>query len=431
LYRNNQKINKSMAKFKRLTHKFKRPSHLLLALVLLVAVAIPALRMEKARAYNLITTRSITMSNSSSGTLADGQNVVYKVQFTSVTVAASVGSVVIEFCQNNPIIEDTCSTGTSNSFGFNDNFNTLAFNGAQAGITDLTVNTTNSTANRLVLTRSGGAQAVTAGTGISFALGNGTTNGFTNPTDTNDTTAGQQVGSFFARISTHSSTDGTGAPGTRVDAGGIALSTTQSVTVTSKVQERLQFCVFTSASCAGGGGTVTLGDTNGVLDPAGPYVDKNTKYEILTNASQGADIRIKGGTLKTGTFTIDPSGTPSGSNTTASASAAGTEQFGLCNYTDTSTDPGLTPDTLYNGGGNCSTTSQTAGTGTPGGASTATFAFSQDATLGTTSTYGSVIAHKTPGVLSRGIVSLIGNISLTTEAGVYTTTLNFIATGIY
>src|SRR5690606_3504730 len=150
------------------------------------------------------------------------------------------------------------------------------------------------------------------------------------------------------------------------------------------VQEKLTFCVYTSAAnyadCTGvTGSAVTLGDTNGVLDTAGPYVDKTTKYNIATNASVDAVIRVKGDTLETGSFAIDAIGGAS------VASATGTEQFGLCTYTDASSTDTLTldPDSPY-AHANCSATTQTAGTGSTGGTGGAQFAFD---TAQTTSTY--------------------------------------------
>jgi len=170
---------------------------------------------------------------------------------------------------------------------------------------------------------------------------------------------------------------------------------------------------------------VTLGDTNGVLDTAGPYVDKNTKYNVATNASQGVAIRIKGDTLATGSFSIAPVGAA------AAASSAGSEQFGFCTYRDTGGgSTGLSGTTPYDSA-NCSTTTQSAGTGTPGGVGTAQFAFDNNASTGTMSTYGQQFASKAAGDFSTGVIAFVGNIANTTEAGIYSTVLTFVATGTY
>ncbi len=402
------------------TEKLRQHVSLAVIAVLLVASITPALIAKKASAYGLVTERFIKMSSSADGTIAAGQDVTYQVGFKPAT-STTVGGMVVTFCSNSPIIGDTCTAPT----GFNTNFATLAL-ANQVTVAGFAIDTTNSTANTVVLTN-GTPQALTAGVAVSFDLGStGGSDGLTNPTNVNTT--------FYARILTYdtdvhaqryvANISGSGpfapAPGPgNIDAGGIALSTAEQITITSKVQERLTFCVYTGVNCAAGGAAVTLGDTNGVLDPAGPYVDKNTQYDVATNASVGVAIRIKGDTLKSGSFDITAIGN------TAAASNPGNEQFGFCSYQTTGS--GLTPAAPYDNA-NCNTTTQTAGTGTPGGAGTGQFAFN---TTNTTSTYGDVFANKIAGSTSSGVIAFIGNISNTTEAGIYATTLTFIATGTY
>ncbi len=391
------------------TDKLRQHVSLAVVAVLLVASITPLLVSKKASAYSLVTERFIKMSSSANG----ATDVTYQVGFKPAT-STTVGGIVVTFCSNSPIIGDACTAPS----GFNSNFAALAI-ANQVTLAGFSVDTTNSTVNTVVLTN-GTPQALTAGTALSFDLGStGGSDGITNPTTTNQT--------FYARILTYD-TDahaqaypaGAPAPGTgNIDAGGIALSTAAQITITSKVQERLTFCVYTGVNCAAGGTAVALGDTNGVLDPAGPYVDKNTQYDVATNASQGVAIRIKGDTLKSGSFDVAAIGN------TAAASNPGNEQFGFCSYQATGT--GLTPAAPYDNA-NCNTTTQTAGTGTPGGAGTAQFAFN---TTNTTSTYGDTFANKVAGSTSSGVLAFIGNISNTTEAGIYTTTLTFIATGTY
>jgi hypothetical protein len=197
------------------------------------------------------------------------------------------------------------------------------------------------------------------------------------------------------------------------------------------VQERLVFCVYTTGvgdDCVGGdetGNAIILGDTNGVLDPGGAFVNKEAKFSVTTNATSNAVVNIKGTTLTSGGNSIT-------ANTAATASVPGSEQFGLCVYQSAGT--GMTIDTLYDGdlAGNTSTdctgTTDTAGTGTPGGDNSAEFAFD---TASTTGTYGDTIVTKPAGAYSTATFAFIGNISNTTEAGIYTTVLTFIATGSY
>lgn len=430
-----------------LTAKLKQPVTLAVAALLLMASTMPLLARQKANAYGLLSGREIRMSSSASGATSAGQDATYLVRATT-PANATIGSIAIEFCSNSPIIGDSCTAPA----GFDINEAGLSIPaGSQTGITDWSV-TPNaaSTANVVVLTRT--ASNFNAGT-FTLELGSsGGADGITNPSTTNTT--------FYARILTFldADDDGNGCSGVddsavcypttaisnnSTDAGGIALSTAAQITVTAKVQERLTFCVYTSAvnftDCtAVSGNAVTLGDTNGVLSDQGPFVDKNTKYNVSTNASSGVSIRAKGATLTSGSFTINGMGAATGNTSTT-----GSEEFGFCTYRDTGGgSAGLTPASPYDHA-QCSATTQTAGTGSTGGAGTAEFAFDTSTACGATASaadfgennlgcrYGDVIATKTAGAQSTGVIAFIGNIATTTEPGIYTSTLTFIATGIY
>jgi hypothetical protein len=76
-----------------------------------------------------------------------------------------------------------------------------------------------------------------------------------------------------------------------------------------------------------------------------------------------------------------------------------------------------------------SQTSQSSGTGTTGGAGTATFGFNVASVSG--STGDTLATFPSAGSFATGDVAFLGNISSTTPAGIYRTTLNFIATGTY
>ena len=67
-------------------------------------------------------------------------------------------------------------------------------------------------------------------------------------------------------------------------------------------------------------------------------------------------------------------------------------------------------------------------TGSFGGAGTAQFAFD---TTATTATTGDTIASKPAGNTSTATMVFLGNIAFTTEAGIYQTTLTYVATGQY
>jgi len=413
-----------------LAEKLRRPKALAAAALLVIASLIP-LAQQKANAYGLLSQRKITISTSANG----ATDVFYDVSFNTSTNNATIQGIVVDFCSNSPIIGDACTPPT----GFDTNEAGVAL-ASQSGVNTFTLNAATTT-NKLVLTRATAMTNVSANTNVQLVFGSaGGADGLTNPTTTNTT--------YYARIIVFTTDTGATAydsatagpanvnnPGAQpvpvVDAGGIALSTAAQITITSKVQEKLTFCIYTSAAnytgCGGVTGTaVTLGDANGVLDTAGPYVDKTTKYNIATNASVGATIRVRGDTLKTGSFDIAPFGAA------ANASTAGSEEFGFCNYMDpSSTSSNLTATSPY-GDTNCNTTTQTAGlAGGTGGVGTAQFAFDTDPGTGTMSTYGDAFAQKPAGDFSTGIIAFAGNIANTTEAGIYTTTLTFIATGTY
>jgi hypothetical protein len=404
-----------------LVEKLKKPSSLAIVAALLMASILPAVISAKAHAYGLLGSRFIEMSSSKQ---AD-TDVQYNVSF-NVATAGAIGGVVVDFCGDSPIIGDTCTAPT----GFDVNEATLNIASPSAAFTSpspaFSINAATDT-NTLIYTSTAGTSSQSSGTTLTFTLGDGTAgHGVTNPNTTNTT--------FYARILTfdtaanaaaYSSTAANGGTGA-IDAGGVALSTANQITVTSKVQERLAFCVYTGANCAAGGSSVALGNDKGVLDPNGAFVDKNTKYDVSTNAANGVTIRLKGDTLVSGSFNISAIGG------TATASSPGSEQFGLCTYQ--STGSGLTPDNLYDGDSAgttstaCTGTTQTAGTASTGGDNSAAFAFD---TTNTNTTYGQPIATKTAGTSSTGVISFIGNISNTTEAAIYTTTLTFVATGTY
>lgn len=357
------------------------------AIVLLAAVvaALPA----RANAYAQVSSRSIVMSHSAP--LAT--NVAYQVNFTTVTAGQTVGSVVLEICQNSPIIGDTCTAPADFDF----NKSTLSINNVTGNITGLSVDTTDSTANRIVLTRSSGTVANGA---VSFTLGNGTTNGITNTST---------LGTFYARILVVTSTTGAvsgGDENNATDAGGVALSTANQLLVTAKVQEALTFCIYTDVDCATGGNAVNLGDENGVLASNSTTYTANASFDIASNAVAGVSVRLKGDTLKSGPFSIDPAG----ASCTLDSTSTATELFGLRMST-------LGTDTTADAPYDCAS-------GRHG--------LNTNNTIGTTSLFGQQIAH-TAGATDvvTSTIEFAAKSANTSEAGVYTTTLTLIATATY
>jgi hypothetical protein len=271
------------------------------------------------------------------------------------------------------------------------------------------------------------------------------------------------TGSLYARIYTfttasaattfaagsYSSGSYSTASASIIDAGGDALYITSSISITAKVQEYLQFCIYTAqgtsgtspnSPCSQTGSSVTLGqNSQGVLSTSNPSVDSSTRFDVATNATGYAAITFTGTPLRLGATSnyieaSSVSGTGSTGNT-AYASSAGTNQFGLCVAAATgtyaasgysSTDLQLTSlpngNNTYNNA-SCPTTWAQYQTST---SASYGFNITQLAT-----TYGDLLAMQHPGTGSTGIISFLANVSPTQVAGIYTTSLNFVASGTY
>jgi hypothetical protein len=369
------------------------------AVVLSVAATLPVLVPQSAGAAQL-SARSIKLSSSASG----ATDTVYSIGFTP-TVTTAIKGIVIDFCSNSPIIGDSC-TALSGS-GFNTNFASLAL-ANQTNISGFAVDTTNSTASRVILTNAGGGVVTTTPATVDLGTGTGASNGITNPTTTNT--------SFYARIFTYNTVAGaqgyaSATPGTHLDDGGVALSTAAQLTVTAKVQETLVFCVYTNANCAGGGTAVTLGDANGVLSNTAQSYQSTAKFQLASNAQTGVNVRMKGDTLcRVAGSCVASSNTitSQGSSCTADSTTTTVEQFGVRVST---AGTGITASAPYN----CAAGQHSfdvANTNTTFGQSIATTAAPNDPTVDTTMEFSAKAAT-------------------TTEAGIYTSTLTFIATGTY
>ncbi len=394
--------------------KLRRSTSVAAAALLILASFVPLLVHRSASAYTLLGEREIRLSTSEGGAAGVSYLVNYEVPDTS-----DIGGIVVAFCAESPIIGDEdCAVPA----GFSLDSATVDDAGGDVDLSTFGAVFSNEANGGAAVDNTltfSAASAVTpaAGNEVEFTIEN-----VTNPTDTN--------GTFYARImvyETEAAANGYDLATVNPDqAGGIALSTAELITIEAKVQERITFCVYTSAidytdcSTVDANDPVALGDpVTGVLDSNAESISKDAKFNITTNAGAGATIRMAGTTLETGGFSIDAIGD------TAVTSDIGNEQFGLCVYTDAgSTDAAtLNPIAPYDSG-DCSAT--TAGQGTTN-AGSATFAFHTDTGV----LYGSPIALKNAGSFSTGILTFIGNISDTTEPGIYTTTLDFIATGRY
>lgn len=343
-----------------------------------------------------VQTRSITMSNSNQG----ATTVSYNVKFNWATTG-NVGGIVIDFCDNTPIIGDTsCTVPTGFTVSGSPTF-TITSSSLGAGGT-WTAASLNS--GQVFELSNSTPQSMTSGNTADFVI-----TSVTNPTTDNH--------SFYARIVTYatasamttgytvSSTTRAANPG-GVDNGGIALSTGKVINVTARVMETLAFCVYKTA--CGDDPSLTLGHgTNNILDSS--VVDTgDANWSLSTNAQNGAIIRMKGDTLKAGANDIDAAGAA------AVAFVAGTEKFGLRISTS---GTNITAAVPYNGAANNYGLDTTTAIGSGGNVTT---------------TYGDVIANLT--APTNGSISTItfgATASNTTAAGIYTAAEQLIVSGTF
>ena len=390
-----------------------RGSAFALSAALAVAGLVPGL-LGNAKAL-IINDRSITMSTSE----AAATGVTYHVEFDLASNHTNIEGIVVEFCDETPIIMDTVCTAPA---GFTIGGSPTVANFDIGGDTGLTWTYDDANSGRTLLISDSTGVGALAAELVTFDI-----TGVTNPNLGNY--------SFYARIYTY--TDSTYAVGytlanpdvigAHTDDGGVALSTANRLKILTKVQERLTFCLYADGTCDAeiettGAARVTeiyLGDTNNVLDPGHSYVNNNSRFDIATNASGGAVVYMKGATL---TNSVSDTITAMGS-AVDNDSDIGTEEFGMCAWASAGAGT-LTIEAPYDDTTtNCDSTTN----GIDGDAS-AYFAFDDTSTA---SASGDLVASKTAGTTSTARMAYLANIAWATEAGIYTTYLTFIATGTY
>ncbi len=353
-----------------------------------------------------------------------GTNVVYKVSFQTTNTTNSIGGIVVDFCSNSPIIGDSCTAPT----GMNGNSTSLSVNNQTGlGTGTYSVYTTTPTNNRIILSRGTAANMTSSG---SFELGNGTSNGITNPSTT---------GTFYARVYTYATaataqSHNSNSPTNYLDYGGIALSTASVITNTARVQENIIFCVLggeaPTANCTPAGGStapaLSIGHTG---SGTAKYIDSTAVdtadafMQVSTNAGFGAVVHMRTSTtdggLISGPNSIPPAS--SGSNTPA-AITAGSAAFGVLVFPGTGTFGALTPAANY-----YDVAHDTGGEG---------YYYGMDSTTSgnnVTTTFGDQIATTSNTVASNmtSRLTFAATASNITPAGLYSANLSLIATGTF
>ncbi len=389
---------------KNLIQTVRRPLYGVAALALLLGVTATSVLPGLVKAYATPDSRKIEMSSS----VASDTAVTYKLTFTPNTLTQEL---VIDFCGDTPLIGATCAfaaTSVPDVAG-------AAVSAVSAGATGtLTKPGSGTPKHTLVVT------GLTMAAGTPYSI---TFTGINNPTATQ---------SFYARVLTYgtgnssqyvqaNTTGGATTIGAGVvDAGGVALTTVRQINVTARVMESISFCVYGDIdSLIGTAGSGTCNATSvpdielGTGTP--PAIDSLSVYtnfvnfNLSSNATHGVVVRLKGDTLKSGANTIPAAGT-------TSTITAGTAKFGLHLPAATTTGPGTPVGTVN------ATTDYTDATGKYGLNLTNT----QD-------TFGDAICNTNSAPLNGIKVPLTYGVtaSITTPAGVYTTTHQLIASGTF
>ena len=350
-----------------------------------------------------ITERSVQLSSA----VKEVEDVSYGFTFTADNTNA--GAIVVQFCDNTPLIGQDCVAPT----GF-----TAAGATASGGAT-ISSTPTAPTANKVVVTK-----AVAVGENT-FTLGD-----ITNP---------DEAGALYVRIATYADATAGGSysangqtVGSPIDTGSVALSITDGVNVSGAVLETMVFCVSgeeIASNCIGGGDeapeltapTLRLGkDTAGVIALDSTDVYEGTIYtQLSTNAAKGAIIRLKssaegcGGLLRSSdrdACDITPAGVGGSDDVTQ-----GEAQFGLklgADVTDETDGKLIAFSTDYN-------------------STNFRLKYASDNQTGVTSIYGDpILGTDGAPANNRNMPLTFGaSVSNNTPAGDYSADLSLIATG--
>ncbi|MFZ1258567.1 MAG: hypothetical protein WAQ25_03800 [Candidatus Saccharimonas sp.] len=275
-----------------------------LSLILVVASIASVFRAPDAQAAQ-ITARTLTLVGVTGvGGSMPGGTVNHKFTFSIPTTTSPLGSIKFEYCT--VASKDACVTPTGM-----DASTVSGLVDTGSAVTGWTINS--STTNSVVVKRA--AASNPAGSAMIIQL-----NAIKNPTPVNYT--------FFVRISTYASLDGTG---TATDTGSVAASTATAIQLSGIMPESLIFCT-------GGNITVTSNvpdcstATSGIVEFNQLFSPQDTAIAMSqmaasTNAFSGYAITVNGPTLTSGSSTI-PAMAP-GAADNPIARAVGTNQFGM------------------------------------------------------------------------------------------------------
>jgi len=234
-----------------------------------------------------LTPRSLKLSDAT----AAMANVQYELKFTTPGIS-TIGSIRLQICSNTSLVDDGCTP----PIGFDDSAAVIS---GQINSSPFVISGS-STANELILTRPPTVEP----SGILLF----TFTGITNPSST---------GSYYARIFTYASSDGTG-PST--NANGLAFTINRGLGIDTEVPPYIKFCLgesITNFDCT----TATepfsdLGDLSPNITSAA-----QSQMVIATNAEGGYSMWVSGATMMSGGNVINAMN--------GGTVAKGTSQFGL------------------------------------------------------------------------------------------------------
>lgn len=295
----------------------------------------------------------------------------YQVGFTMKN-AETLGSVDVKICAEGPLFGTPCTPPP----GLDMSGATL---GNQTGVTDFSI--LSATTNEVILSHTAGPTP--AGQQVSFELEN-----ITNPS---------LPGSYFGRIQTFASQDGTGPNN---DFGGVAYALNSPVQVSATVPPYLYFCVgvsITGTDCTTATGDyINLGNFSTAIASVA-----SSQMVAGSNADTGYNIVASGTTLTSGNNTIPPIVSPD-------TSRPGTSQFGINLVANQDPQVGQNPSGQGNG-------QPVGGYDQPN-----LYKFAPGDT---------VVTVPLPDAPRNYTVSYIANIAKSQAAGVYVSTMTYIATG--
>lgn len=284
----------------------------------------------------------------------------------------NIGSITFEYCSNSPIRFEACTPPA----GLNVNAANLV---SQTGNTGFTIDAADTTANTIVLTRAA-APGIIGPTSYFF-------DNITNPS-----TSGETV---FVRVWTHTSSDGSGP---QIDGGAVAFSVQDVFNIGAYIPPFLRLCVgiIVAPDCSSlVGDSLDLGDLSSTRANAG-----TSQFATATNDPSGYVIYALGTTMTSGNDTIPSLGAPT-------ASSPGSGQFGINLRANLAPAVGQDPVGL--------------GTGAP----TANYNIPNRFLF---NSGDSITTADLPSNYNRMTVSYLVNIPKSQAAGIYSTTMTYVAT---